>query len=95
MVAKTELFQQYRFSGAFYDKKAPYFCDASHALYASHATDFSLSCIETHTTASTDPNCTHGIISNVYMRCVPMTSYRMRTMRAMRACGRLPLHHYL
>ncbi|KAF9809556.1 hypothetical protein SFRURICE_020853, partial [Spodoptera frugiperda] len=28
------------------------------------------------------------IIGNAYMRCVPMTSYGMRTMRA---CGRLPL----
>ncbi|KAF9824434.1 hypothetical protein SFRURICE_019679, partial [Spodoptera frugiperda] len=45
------------------------------ASYASHATDFSLSCIETHTTASTDPHRTDRIISNAYMRCVPMTSY--------------------
>uniref|UniRef100_A0A2H1VVJ2 SFRICE_022143 n=1 Tax=Spodoptera frugiperda TaxID=7108 RepID=A0A2H1VVJ2_SPOFR len=60
------------------------------ASYASHATDFSLSCIETHTTASTDPHRTDRIIGNVYMRCVLMTSYGMRTMRTMRACGRLP-----
>ncbi|KAF9806889.1 hypothetical protein SFRURICE_005846, partial [Spodoptera frugiperda] len=45
--------------------------------YASHATDFSLSCIETHTTASTDPHRTDRIIGNVYMRCVLMTSYGM------------------
>uniref|UniRef100_A0A2H1W8Z1 SFRICE_003844 n=1 Tax=Spodoptera frugiperda TaxID=7108 RepID=A0A2H1W8Z1_SPOFR len=56
------------------------------ALYAS---DFSLSCIESHTTASTNPHRTARIIGNAYMRCVLMTSYRMRTMRAMRACGRL------
>ncbi|KAF9791380.1 hypothetical protein SFRURICE_014092 [Spodoptera frugiperda] len=36
--------------------------------YASHASDFSLSCIETHTTASTDPHRTDRIISNAYMR---------------------------
>ncbi|KAF9796394.1 hypothetical protein SFRURICE_007077 [Spodoptera frugiperda] len=42
---------------------------------ASYATDFSLSCIETHTTASTDPHRTDRIISNDYMRRVPMTSY--------------------
>uniref|UniRef100_A0A2H1WPN4 SFRICE_039960 n=1 Tax=Spodoptera frugiperda TaxID=7108 RepID=A0A2H1WPN4_SPOFR len=58
------------------------------ASYAPHATDFSLSCIETHTTASTDPHRTDRIIGNAYMRCVLMTSYGMRTMRA---CGRLPL----
>uniref|UniRef100_A0A2H1WWR4 SFRICE_009577 n=1 Tax=Spodoptera frugiperda TaxID=7108 RepID=A0A2H1WWR4_SPOFR len=29
------------------------------ASYASYAMDFSLSCIETHATASTDPMCTH------------------------------------
>uniref|UniRef100_A0A2H1VF47 SFRICE_015921 n=1 Tax=Spodoptera frugiperda TaxID=7108 RepID=A0A2H1VF47_SPOFR len=46
--------------------------------------DFSLSCIETHTTASTDPHRTDRIIGNAYMRCVPMTSYGMRAMRAMR-----------
>ncbi|KAF9796028.1 hypothetical protein SFRURICE_006807 [Spodoptera frugiperda] len=46
------------------------------ASYASLATDFSLSCIETHTTASTDPHRTDRIISNAYMQCVPMTSYR-------------------
>uniref|UniRef100_A0A2H1WNL5 SFRICE_036059 n=1 Tax=Spodoptera frugiperda TaxID=7108 RepID=A0A2H1WNL5_SPOFR len=40
------------------------------ASYASHATDFSLSCIETHTTASTDPHRTDRIIGNAYMRCV-------------------------
>ncbi|KAF9823662.1 hypothetical protein SFRURICE_019169 [Spodoptera frugiperda] len=34
---------------------------------ASHATDFSLSCIETHTTASTDPHRTDRIIGNAYM----------------------------
>ncbi|KAF9822456.1 hypothetical protein SFRURICE_006539 [Spodoptera frugiperda] len=34
------------------------------ASYASHATDFSLSCIETHTTAYTDPHRTDRIISN-------------------------------
>uniref|UniRef100_A0A2H1WDZ8 SFRICE_017809 n=1 Tax=Spodoptera frugiperda TaxID=7108 RepID=A0A2H1WDZ8_SPOFR len=50
------------------------------ASYASYATDFSLSCIETHTTASTDPYQTHTtastdphrtdrIIGNAYMRC--------------------------
>uniref|UniRef100_A0A2H1W450 SFRICE_015977 n=1 Tax=Spodoptera frugiperda TaxID=7108 RepID=A0A2H1W450_SPOFR len=50
------------------------------ASYASLPTDFSLSCIETHTTASTDPYRTDRIISNAYMRCVPMTSYEMRTM---------------
>uniref|UniRef100_A0A2H1VUG5 SFRICE_007905 n=1 Tax=Spodoptera frugiperda TaxID=7108 RepID=A0A2H1VUG5_SPOFR len=64
------------------------------ASYASHATDFSLSCIETHTNASTDPHRTDRIIDNAYMRCVPMTSYEMCTMRAMRtmrACGCLPL----
>uniref|UniRef100_A0A2H1VEV9 SFRICE_031013 n=1 Tax=Spodoptera frugiperda TaxID=7108 RepID=A0A2H1VEV9_SPOFR len=38
---------------------------------ASHATDFSLSCIETHTTASTDPHRTDRITGNAYMRCVP------------------------
>ncbi|KAF9818383.1 hypothetical protein SFRURICE_017805 [Spodoptera frugiperda] len=52
------------------------------ASYASHATDFSLSCIETHTTASTDPHRTRRIINNTYMRCVLMTSYGMRTIRA-------------
>uniref|UniRef100_A0A2H1VM98 SFRICE_009775 n=1 Tax=Spodoptera frugiperda TaxID=7108 RepID=A0A2H1VM98_SPOFR len=57
---------------------------------ASHATDFSLSCIKTHTTASTDSHRTDRIIGNAYMRCVLMTSYGMRTMCAMRACGRLP-----
>ncbi|KAF9793565.1 hypothetical protein SFRURICE_015592 [Spodoptera frugiperda] len=63
--------------------------------YASHATDYSLFCIETHTTASTDLHRTYRIISNTYMRCVLMTSYGMLTMRAMRtmrACRRLPLH---
>ncbi|KAF9806742.1 hypothetical protein SFRURICE_011446 [Spodoptera frugiperda] len=49
--------------------------------YASHATDFSLSCIETHKTASTDPHRMDRIIGNAYMRCVLMTSYGMRTMR--------------
>uniref|UniRef100_A0A2H1VG40 SFRICE_025765 n=1 Tax=Spodoptera frugiperda TaxID=7108 RepID=A0A2H1VG40_SPOFR len=34
------------------------------ASYASHATDFSLSCIETHTTASADPHRTDRIIGN-------------------------------
>ncbi|KAF9797665.1 hypothetical protein SFRURICE_017860 [Spodoptera frugiperda] len=61
------------------------------ASYASHATDFSLSCIETHTTASTDPRRTDRIFGNAYMRCVLMTSYGMRAMRTMRACGRLPV----
>ncbi|KAF9822363.1 hypothetical protein SFRURICE_017638 [Spodoptera frugiperda] len=37
------------------------------ASYASYATDFSLSCIETHTTATTNPHRTHRIISNAYM----------------------------
>ncbi|KAF9820337.1 hypothetical protein SFRURICE_015612, partial [Spodoptera frugiperda] len=37
------------------------------ASYASHATDFSLSCIETHTTASTDPHRTDRIFSNAYL----------------------------
>ncbi|KAF9799825.1 hypothetical protein SFRURICE_011141 [Spodoptera frugiperda] len=55
------------------------------ASYAPHATDLSLSCIETHTTASTDPHRTDRIISNAYMRCVLMTSYGMSTMRAMRS----------
>ncbi|KAF9802594.1 hypothetical protein SFRURICE_013781, partial [Spodoptera frugiperda] len=66
---------------------------ASYASHAPHLTDFSLFCIETHTTASTDPHRTHRIISNAYMRCVLMTSYTMRTMHAMRtirACERLP-----
>ncbi|KAF9805602.1 hypothetical protein SFRURICE_020987 [Spodoptera frugiperda] len=56
----------------------------------SHATHFSLSCIETHTTASTDPHRTDRIIGNTYMRCVLTTSYGMRTMHAMRACGSVP-----
>ncbi|KAF9809823.1 hypothetical protein SFRURICE_007270 [Spodoptera frugiperda] len=59
---------------------------------ASHATDFSLSCIETHTTASTVLLRTDRIISIAHMRCVLMTSYGMRTtrvIRTMRACGRL------
>uniref|UniRef100_A0A2H1VHW0 SFRICE_001057 n=1 Tax=Spodoptera frugiperda TaxID=7108 RepID=A0A2H1VHW0_SPOFR len=51
------------------------------ASYVSHATDFSLSCIETHTTASTDPHRTDRIIDNAYMRYVLMTSYGMRKMR--------------
>ncbi|KAF9794683.1 hypothetical protein SFRURICE_019561 [Spodoptera frugiperda] len=69
---------------------------ASYASHAPHATDFSLSCIETHTTASTDPHRTHRIINNG-LRCVLMTSYGMRTMRAMhamrtmRACVGSPL----
>ncbi|KAF9824599.1 hypothetical protein SFRURICE_004056 [Spodoptera frugiperda] len=49
------------------------------ALYASHASyamDFSLPCIETHTTASTDPHRTDRIIGNVYMRCVLMNIIR-------------------
>ncbi|KAF9810623.1 hypothetical protein SFRURICE_021076, partial [Spodoptera frugiperda] len=40
--------------------------------YASHATDFSLSCIETHTTASTDPihaMRTDDVIRNAYDAC--------------------------
>ncbi|KAF9790001.1 hypothetical protein SFRURICE_002366 [Spodoptera frugiperda] len=53
------------------------------ASYASHATDFSLSCIETHTTASTDPHRTDHIIGNAYIRCVLMTSYGMHAIRAM------------
>ncbi|KAF9796271.1 hypothetical protein SFRURICE_010544, partial [Spodoptera frugiperda] len=67
---------------------------SSYESHAPHATDFSFSCIETHTTASTDSHRTHRIISNAYMRCVLSTSYGMRTLRAMctmRACGRLPL----
>uniref|UniRef100_A0A2H1VWB0 SFRICE_012908 n=1 Tax=Spodoptera frugiperda TaxID=7108 RepID=A0A2H1VWB0_SPOFR len=36
---------------------------------------FNLSCIETHTTASTDPHRTDRIISNAYMRCVLMTDW--------------------
>uniref|UniRef100_A0A2H1VE80 SFRICE_031029 n=1 Tax=Spodoptera frugiperda TaxID=7108 RepID=A0A2H1VE80_SPOFR len=44
---------------------------------ASHATGCNMSCIETHTTASTDPHRTDRIIGNVYMRCVLMTSYGM------------------
>ncbi|KAF9812337.1 hypothetical protein SFRURICE_005448 [Spodoptera frugiperda] len=40
------------------------------ASYAPHTMDFSLSCIETHTTASTDTNRTDRIISNASMRCV-------------------------
>ncbi|KAF9823659.1 hypothetical protein SFRURICE_019166 [Spodoptera frugiperda] len=66
------------------------------ASYASHATDFSLSCIETN--ASTNPHRTDRIIGNAYMRCAPMTSYGIRTMRAMRtmrACGRLPYLNFL
>ncbi|KAF9787713.1 hypothetical protein SFRURICE_010450 [Spodoptera frugiperda] len=59
------------------------------ASCASHATDFSLSCIKTHTTASTDPHRTDRIVDNAYMQCVP-TSYGMRAIRTMRACGRLP-----
>ncbi|KAF9791348.1 hypothetical protein SFRURICE_021514 [Spodoptera frugiperda] len=51
------------------------------ASYAPYATDVSLSCIETHKTASTDPHRTDRIISNAYMRCI-LTSYGMRTMRA-------------
>ncbi|KAF9823126.1 hypothetical protein SFRURICE_014201 [Spodoptera frugiperda] len=57
---------------------------ASYASHAPHARGFSLSCIETHTTASTDPHRTRRITSNAYMRCVLMTSYGMRTMRVMR-----------
>ncbi|KAF9800960.1 hypothetical protein SFRURICE_014133 [Spodoptera frugiperda] len=45
--------------------------------HAPHATDFSLSCIETHTTASTHPHRTDRIISNTYIRCVLMSSYGM------------------
>uniref|UniRef100_A0A2H1VEJ8 SFRICE_008456 n=1 Tax=Spodoptera frugiperda TaxID=7108 RepID=A0A2H1VEJ8_SPOFR len=41
-----------------------------------------VSCIETHTTASTDPHCTDRIISNAYMRCVLMTSYGMRCQKS-------------
>ncbi|KAF9796894.1 hypothetical protein SFRURICE_011083 [Spodoptera frugiperda] len=53
------------------------------ASYASHATDFSLSCIVTHTTASTDPHRTDRVIGNAYMRCVLMVSYGMRAMRTL------------
>ncbi|KAF9810302.1 hypothetical protein SFRURICE_016220 [Spodoptera frugiperda] len=56
----------------------------SPASYESHATDFSLSCIESHTTASINPHRIDRIIGNTYMRCVLMTLYGMRTMRAMR-----------
>uniref|UniRef100_A0A2H1V719 SFRICE_015655 n=1 Tax=Spodoptera frugiperda TaxID=7108 RepID=A0A2H1V719_SPOFR len=42
--------------------------------------------LETRTTASPDSHRTDRIISNAYMRCVLMTSY---VMRAMRACGPL------
>uniref|UniRef100_A0A2H1WDW5 SFRICE_034355 n=1 Tax=Spodoptera frugiperda TaxID=7108 RepID=A0A2H1WDW5_SPOFR len=66
---------------------------ASYASHAPHATDFSLSCIETHTTACTDPHRTDRVIGNAFMRCVPMTSYGMRTIRTMRACGHLPLYN--
>uniref|UniRef100_A0A2H1V0Z4 SFRICE_001838 n=1 Tax=Spodoptera frugiperda TaxID=7108 RepID=A0A2H1V0Z4_SPOFR len=45
--------------------------------------DFSLPCIETHTTASTDPHRTDRIIGNAYMRCVLMTSHGMRTIHFM------------
>ncbi|KAF9791403.1 hypothetical protein SFRURICE_014115, partial [Spodoptera frugiperda] len=58
-------------------------CVHTPASYASQTTDFSLSCIETHTTASTGPHRTHRIISNAYLRCALMTSYRMRTTRAL------------
>uniref|UniRef100_A0A2H1VPS0 SFRICE_021495 n=1 Tax=Spodoptera frugiperda TaxID=7108 RepID=A0A2H1VPS0_SPOFR len=44
---------------------------------------------EALTTKSTDPHRTDRIISNAYMRCLLMTSYGMRTMRA---CGHLPLY---
>ncbi|KAF9819279.1 hypothetical protein SFRURICE_000270, partial [Spodoptera frugiperda] len=50
--------------------------------------DFSLPCIETHTTASTDPHRTDRIIGNAYMRCVLMTSHGMRTIR--KVFGRVP-----
>ncbi|KAF9801258.1 hypothetical protein SFRURICE_002355 [Spodoptera frugiperda] len=50
------------------------------ASYASHATDFNLSCVKTRTTASTNPHRTDHIINNAYMRCVLMTSYGMRAM---------------
>ncbi|KAF9800004.1 hypothetical protein SFRURICE_016690 [Spodoptera frugiperda] len=63
----------YRYSGRSSLKNSSVTSDAP----ASHATDFSLSCIETHTTASTDPHRTDRIIRNAYMRCVPMTSYGM------------------
>ncbi|KAF9802112.1 hypothetical protein SFRURICE_004363 [Spodoptera frugiperda] len=49
----------------------------SPASYAPHARDFSLSCIETHTTASIDPHRTDRIISNSYMRCVLMTLFQI------------------
>ncbi|KAF9797470.1 hypothetical protein SFRURICE_005946, partial [Spodoptera frugiperda] len=59
---------------------------ASYASHAPHATDYRLPCIETHTTASTDPHRTPCII-NAYMRCVLMTSYGMDTMRAIHKEG--------
>ncbi|KAF9801512.1 hypothetical protein SFRURICE_006757 [Spodoptera frugiperda] len=64
----------------FYEKE-PYStrAQARIASYASHATDLSLSCIETHTTASTDPRRTDRIVNNVYMRYALMTSYGTRT----------------
>ncbi|KAF9796800.1 hypothetical protein SFRURICE_020487, partial [Spodoptera frugiperda] len=57
---------------------------ASHASHAPHATDFSLSCKQTHTTAYTDPHRTDRMINDAYMRCVLITLHCMRTMRAMR-----------
>ncbi|KAF9819514.1 hypothetical protein SFRURICE_003607 [Spodoptera frugiperda] len=55
------------------------------ASYASHATDFSLSCIETYTTASTNSHCTDAVN--------PLNA--TRPMRTMRTCGRLPLCEYI
>uniref|UniRef100_A0A2H1W2N2 SFRICE_040110 n=1 Tax=Spodoptera frugiperda TaxID=7108 RepID=A0A2H1W2N2_SPOFR len=46
---------------------------ASYVSDASHVTDFSLSSIEIHTTASTNPHRTDRFIGNAYMQRVPMT----------------------
>ncbi|KAF9798539.1 hypothetical protein SFRURICE_008272 [Spodoptera frugiperda] len=53
----------------------------------SHATDFNLSCIETHTTASTDPHRTDRIIGNAYMRYVLITSCGIRRVVASGTAG--------
>ncbi|KAF9791489.1 hypothetical protein SFRURICE_010963, partial [Spodoptera frugiperda] len=42
---------------------------ASYASHAPHATDFSLYCIENHTTASTNPHRMDRIIGNANLRC--------------------------
>uniref|UniRef100_A0A2H1VGR1 SFRICE_008964 n=1 Tax=Spodoptera frugiperda TaxID=7108 RepID=A0A2H1VGR1_SPOFR len=55
------------------------------ASYASHATDFSLSCLLIQLRLLI------RVIDNAYMRCVLMTSYGMRAMRMLRVCGRVPL----